>query len=192
MAEGCAGEEGALWPNGFPVGAEELQQPRGKHDITVLTALTLTDSDDHALAVDVADLEGSGLGDPQVRGISGHEDGALLEIADGRKETSHFFRTEHDGKGAGLLDRRDGIRDMVAAQRDTIQESQGGTSLLVVAEGDTALLHEVDQVGTDVFGAEVLRRGVEVAGQASDAPDVGADGLGGEVAEDHVLDHAAA
>ena len=38
-------------------------------------------------------------------------------------------------------------------------------------------MYEVEQEGADLFGAEVLGRGVEVAGEASDAPDVGLNGL---------------
>jgi hypothetical protein len=95
-----------------------------------------------------------GFRDAQAGGVSGHEDGAGLDISAGRKEASHFPRTEDDRKGARLLDRRDGIRDIVATQRHTIQESQSGASLLIVAEGDTPVLHEVDQIGTDVFGAD--------------------------------------
>jgi hypothetical protein len=55
-----------------------------------------------------------------------------------------------------LWDRTDGIWDVIAAQAGTVQKSQGGASLLIVAEGDTELLYEVDEVGADVFGAEVL------------------------------------
>ena len=55
--------------------------------------------------------------------------------------TSSGVRTT--GRVRRLFDRRDGIRDLVAAQADTVDEPQGGASLLIVAEGDTPLLHEV-------------------------------------------------
>ena len=127
------GKRKPLRPGRFPIGAKDCQQPRREHDVTVLAALALADADDHALAVDVVDVQLGDLGDPQAGGISGHEDGTVLDISDGRKEPSHLVRTEDDGKGTRLLDRRDGIRDVVAAQGDTVQEPQGGTSLVVVA-----------------------------------------------------------
>ena len=43
-----------------------------------------------------------------------------------------------------------------------------------------------------MLGAEVLGRGIEVPGEAGDALDVRLDGLWREVAEGHVVDHAAA
>ncbi len=38
------------------VSAQRLQQRRAQREVTVLAALTLNHADDHALAVDVADL----------------------------------------------------------------------------------------------------------------------------------------
>ncbi len=95
----------------------------------------------------------------------------MLDVPDGRKEASDLVKAEDDGERARLFDRRDAPRDVIAAQGDTVEESQCGTSLFIVAEGGAPFLHEVEQVGADVFAAEVLRRQVEVAGEASDAPD---------------------
>jgi hypothetical protein len=53
------------------------------------------------------------------------------------------------------------------------------------------LLQEVDQVGADVFRAESLWRRFEVSREANDALDVGIDSLGREIAQVHILDHAA-
>ena len=95
-------------------------------------------------------------------------------------------------KSTRLFDRRDALKHVVAAQGDPVEESQGGERLLVLAEGDTPFLYEVDQEGANLFGAKMLGRGIKVAGEASDAPDVGLNGLRREIAEGHVLDHAAA
>ena len=81
----------------------------------------------------------------------------MLDISDGREEASHLVGTEDDGESTRLFERRDAVRDVAAVQGDTVEESQGGANLFIVAEGDTLLLHEVEQVGADVFGAEVLR-----------------------------------
>ena len=58
-----AGEEEVTGPDGLPVGAEDLQQPRREHDVAILLALALADADDHALAVDVGDAQAGDLGD---------------------------------------------------------------------------------------------------------------------------------
>ena len=36
-----AGKEDVGWPSSLPVGAEDLQQPRREHDVTILPALAL-------------------------------------------------------------------------------------------------------------------------------------------------------
>ena len=102
------GKRKSPWPDSLPVGAEDLQQPRGEHDVAILPALALADADDHALAVDVGGLQLGDFGDAQAGGIGGHEDGAVLDIWDGRKEASDLVRAEDDGEGAGLFDRGDG------------------------------------------------------------------------------------
>ena len=43
-----AREEEVARPGGLPVGAEDLQQPRGEHDVAVLLPLAAADADDHA------------------------------------------------------------------------------------------------------------------------------------------------
>ena len=42
--------------------SQQVEQARRKHDVTVLAALALLDTDDHPLAVDVGDLERDHLG----------------------------------------------------------------------------------------------------------------------------------
>ncbi len=54
------------------------------------------------------------------------------------------------------------------------------------------MLDEVEQVGADVVGAEVLGRGAEVPREGGDAIHIGIDGAIREVPEAHVLDHATA
>ena len=55
-----------------------------EHHVAVLLPLGLADADDHPPAVDVVDSEADDLREPQPGGIGGHEDGAVLEVWDGR------------------------------------------------------------------------------------------------------------
>ena len=91
----------------------------------------------------------------------------MLVMAAKKRATSSGLRTT--GRVRGCLTGGMASEDVVAAQGDTVEEPQGGASLLIVAEGDTPLLDEVEQVGADVFRAEVLRRRLEVTCEASDA-----------------------
>ena len=115
----------------------------------------------------------------------------MLEVLDGGEEADQFVGAEDDGEGAGLLDRCEAHRDVVAAQGLAIEEAQGAAGQLIVAVRDVPLLEEVEQVGADVLAAEEIGRGVEVGGEAGGASDVSIDGRLGEVAEGHVVDHAA-
>jgi hypothetical protein len=54
---------------------------RGKHGVTILAPFALLDTDDHALAVDVSDLEVGHLGHAQARAV-GYAVAARLEAAD--------------------------------------------------------------------------------------------------------------
>ena len=53
----AAGEQPAPRPRHLPPGSQQVEQVWREHDVTVLAAFALLDVDDHALAVDVGDLE---------------------------------------------------------------------------------------------------------------------------------------
>src|SRR5262249_22776574 len=128
----------------------------------------------------------------QAGSIGGDKDGAVLEVADGGEEARHLYRAQNDRECAGLLDRGDAREDIVPAQSHVVDEAQGTAGLVIVADGGAPLLEAVEQEGADLLGAEALGRAIEVAREASDTADVGLDGVGGEVAEGHVVDHATA
>ena len=52
----ASGEEIRPGSLDLPVLAEDGQEPRGEHDVSILVPLGLTNVDDHARAVDVLDL----------------------------------------------------------------------------------------------------------------------------------------
>ncbi len=97
------GKRKSRGPDSLPVGAEDLQQSRGEHDVAILPALAVANADHHALAVDVGDLQLGDFGDAQAGGIGGHEDGAMLDIWDGRKEANDLVRAEDDRESCGAV-----------------------------------------------------------------------------------------
>ena len=60
-----------------PVVAQCLEQLRAKHDIAILAPLAAVDMNDHALAVDVADLQMGHFGATRARGIQSHQHDAM-------------------------------------------------------------------------------------------------------------------
>jgi len=168
------------------------QDPKNRQDPAIHPRFTRPHAvDDHPRAVDVLDLEPGDLGEPQANSIGGHEDGAVLEIADRLEEPDQFVGTEDDGESLGHLGAGHFLDDPMHTQGYAVEELQGGANLAVVAPGDVTLLDEVEQVRADLFGPEVLGRGVEVPGVTGDAADVLSDRPRREIAEDHVLGHTA-
>ena len=66
-----------------PIVPEQDQQTGREHDVAILGSLGLTDADDHALAIDVVDAQAQDLGDPEARGVGGHEDRPVPDAGDG-------------------------------------------------------------------------------------------------------------
>ena len=62
-----AREQPLFWPCGFPVIAENVQQPGRKHNVTIFSPLARLHTDDHPLAVDSGWLEPDRLGNTQSR-----------------------------------------------------------------------------------------------------------------------------
>ena len=56
-------------PRQPPVGAQDAEQLRREHDITVPAAFALFDPDDHAAAVDIRNLDAGRFGGAQPGGV---------------------------------------------------------------------------------------------------------------------------
>ena len=66
----------ALGPGVAPPGAQPLEQDRRQQRVAILLALALLDAQEHALAVNVADLQGDHFADAQSRAIRDRQRGA--------------------------------------------------------------------------------------------------------------------
>jgi len=83
-------------------GAQDLQQARGQHGVTVALTLALLDAQQHTLRIDVRHLEGHHLGDAQAGAVSHHEGGAVANAGDVVEEQRHFLLAENDGGVLGM------------------------------------------------------------------------------------------
>ena len=81
-----------------PVLAQRLQQGRTQRQITILATLAFHHAMDHALAIDVADLEAGDFAAPQARAIEGHQQALRnrFPLASIRRGT--FFLAEDAGQ----------------------------------------------------------------------------------------------
>src|SRR5262249_25070857 len=151
-----AEEEGAGGTKRLVVVAQHLQELRGEHDDSVLLALALTDTQDHAFAVDVLGAEGDDLGDTQAAGVDGHEQGSIVESVDGGEELSDFGLAEDKGEAFGLLLTGDAVEVPVAVQGDAVEEDEGTADLVEEAEGN-APADEVDEETTHLLLIQLVR-----------------------------------
>ncbi len=60
----------------------------------ILGPLGLTEVNDHASAIDVADAHAQDLGDARPRGVGGHEDGPMAEAGEAVEEASDFVEAQ--------------------------------------------------------------------------------------------------
>src|SRR5712675_1521120 len=88
-----------------PPGAQQFEQMWRQHHVTVFTAFALLDADDHALAVDVADLERDHLGGAQTRAISHTQCCLVLKSRRGSQEARDLLRTENDRQLVRLVNK---------------------------------------------------------------------------------------
>jgi hypothetical protein len=157
----------------------------------ILAALAPADAKDHALAIDVLDLQVGDLGDTEPRSVSRDQQGAVIEPHDGGEEAGHFLGAEDDGETFEPLGAREVREDVGPPQGDVVEETQGLEVKVVVGSGLPPLLDQVEQVGADVVWSEEFGGPAEMPGEAYDAVDIDDDGARGEVAQLHVFDHAA-
>jgi hypothetical protein len=80
-----------------------LEQNRAEHDIAIFTALAAADMHDHALAVDIADLESRHLGATRAGGVEGHHQDAVEGGRNGIDEPGDFLLAEDGGQATHLL-----------------------------------------------------------------------------------------
>ena len=62
-------------PGGAPVSAQDIEQAGREHDVAVLGPLAVLDAEQHALGIDVGNLETDSLADAQAGSIADHQRG---------------------------------------------------------------------------------------------------------------------
>src|SRR6516225_9777719 len=73
------------------------------HDLAIFTALAAADMHDHALAVDIADLEPGHLGATRAGSVEGHHQDAVEGGRSGVDEPGDFLLAEDGGQATYLL-----------------------------------------------------------------------------------------
>src|SRR5277367_3285813 len=82
-------------PRIAPVHAQRIEQPGAEHDVTVLASLAALYMDNHALAINIADLERGHLCAAASGRIECHEHGTLKGCPGRLDQMCDFFSAEH-------------------------------------------------------------------------------------------------
>ena len=90
-------------PRPLPIGAQDLQEPRRQHRVTIPATLAALDVDQHPFAVDRADLQAHDLADAQARRISGRQRNTIAQSRNRLQETRDLLRAENRRKLLRLL-----------------------------------------------------------------------------------------
>src|SRR5258705_4317386 len=100
-----AGEQpiGGLAFQPAPVDAQSIEKFGAEHDITVLASLASPDMNDHAFAVDIADLQVRHFCATCARGIEGHQQNAMKRKLCRVDQTRHFVLAQHLRQVQNLL-----------------------------------------------------------------------------------------
>jgi len=80
----------------FPLLAQEQQRAFGQGDVTVLIAFAAADVQEHALRINVADLEAQPFPQAQAAGVNGGQADPMIQGGDGSQNAAHLGGREHD------------------------------------------------------------------------------------------------
>ena len=181
----------ALLPPFLPPGPEQPQQVGREQGMATAAALAALDLDEHALAVDIADLERGHLSHAQAGAVGDRERGPMLEAGRRRQQARDLVKAEHDREFARVAQ-----ADQLAGQvrpvgRGAEEEAKRGHGA-VHGRRIHAALGLLDLEPTDVLGRRRAGRAGEKCGEAGDGAEVVLAGLLGEPAHGHVGDEALA
>src|SRR5262249_61043724 len=90
----------------------------------------MTNANEHALGVDVGDLEVTGFVDAQPGGVTGHEQHPEAGANEGLEESAELVGMENDGQGADPLSGEGDVLNLPGAvEGDGGEELEGGGDL---------------------------------------------------------------
>jgi len=148
------------------------------------------DTDGHSLAVDVGDLEVHRFRHPQPGGVSGRQRGTASHARHRGKKTDDLACAKYDRELARFVGVGKVLRHPLAAQRHAVEEAQR-THRLIHRRPGIASRREVHLKGPYILQVQAVRRPAKMAAQILDRADVSFLCRRGQIADLHVLDHAA-
>src|SRR5437867_2106732 len=115
----------------------------------------------------------------------------MFGAADALEKVENFLRAQNDGQLLGFLGCRDDlIEGPLPFERDLVEKSQGGDGNEDGTWRQLLFVGEVDLIGPDILGSQILRGFVEVACEQRNLLHVGGLRVRRKIPHLHVFGHA--
>ena len=151
----------------------------------------MLDADDLPTTVDVRRPQARGLGRPQAGGVGRGQGRTVLQARNSFQKAHHFVRAQDHRQAARLAGVRNPLGQLRPVHRHAVEEAQGADDLVQRRPGH-ARSHQVHLERTHIFQAQPIWRTAEKPAELRDRMDVRSLGRRRQIADSHVLDHAAA
>lgn len=125
----------ALLTSDLPPLTQKREPVLREHGVAIAPALATLDAQQHALAVDVGNLQHRNLGDTQARAIGNRQCGLVLEAGGGVEQPGHLVATEHHGQVARMRQPDKPARQVRAVERLVKKKRSADTMLFIVGTG---------------------------------------------------------
>jgi hypothetical protein len=166
-----AGQSENCWPRRPPPVAQQFEQLRRQHHITIPLPFALFDPERHALTVDVGHLEVRDLGHPQARAVGDAERVLVLEARRGFEETRHLLLAQNDRRLARLVHDPQRVNQVGPFERHGEKEPQRGDGG-VDRPGADLLLGHMQLKAAKIVARRGVRRPAEEGRKGPDMPNV--------------------
>ncbi len=174
---GLAGRHPSLLARDAPPFAQQLEKVGREDNIPILLAFALFDPDDHAVPVDIGELQRYDLRCSQASGVSQAQGRLLLEVRRRREKPTDLFGAENNGEAARLADRHDLVGKIAALQCD-LEEKPQGTGSGVDGRYRRSDRRQPQLIPMDVLRGGLGGRAAKEIRKAIDAADVFVPSLG--------------
>src|ERR1035438_8501814 len=186
--QSCREQVGAgLEPS--PVDTQVIEQGRAQGQIAVLVPLAVDHMDDHALAVDVGDLDPGELGTAHAGSVKNHQQRALKQTAAGVDQACDLFLAEDVGQLPPCLGIGQELAELMAVKRAHEEEPQCGHVVFDASRTELELPEQVGLVAAQIIRTELVRRLAEVLCEPFDETQITPRRAGRVVATLELFEH---
>src|SRR3974390_1209752 len=187
----AAWKEPQLRSGELPIAAQNPQQLRREHDVTVLAAFALLNSDDLPVTVNVADLEKNDFRYAQAGGIDRRQRGTTLETWDRLQEADDLVSAQNNRQLLRFACIGDTLGNGVVGECHAIEKAQRADDL-VQRRPRYPGRHQMNLERADILQAQMVGGSAKIPTELRYGGKVGSLGRRRQIADRHVLDHAAA